>query len=160
MTIDNSSFVIRSRKLMYKMTISFFVLVLLFLAFDYLDLPVTLPYKEYYIIFLLIVYFFFQIRRFILDFNFISISDDNGKLVIKYYSLMLLTSKHKTIEIPFQSFEKYKLEKSVFGMKTSIIFYQKMKGQFAKYPPLSLSALSNEEIVKLITRLDVLTTRN
>jgi hypothetical protein len=160
MIIDNSAFVIRSRKNMYIMTISFIVLILLALAFDYLDLPISLPYKEYYIIALLIIYLIFQVRRAIFDYNFISISEDNGKLVIKYYSLMLLTGKHKTIEIPFQSFERYKLKKTVFGLKISLILYQKVKNQSAKYPSLSLSALSKEEIIKLITGLDVLTTRN
>jgi hypothetical protein len=160
MTIDNSAFVLRSRKLMYIMTVSFFVLVLLFMTFDYLDLPVSLPYKEYFILSLLLIYIFFHIRRFILDFNFISICDDNGRLVIKYYSLMLLTGKHKTIEIPFQSFEKYKLEKSIFGKKTSLILYQKINGKLAKYPKLSLSGLSNDELAKLKSRLDVLTSLN
>jgi len=161
MIIDNSNYVVNDRKIMYLTTISLTVLIPIFLLTDFFDTPVLGISKEYYVLMLGAAYICFHIYRIILDLNYIYITDESGKLTVKFYSLMPFAKKHKSMEIPLPSFSKYSVESTFFGLKKTLILYQKMQGNIAKYPPLSVSALNAQEIDKLKGRLDALSiTRN
>lgn len=78
--------------------------------------------------------------------NFIYISDeDKQNLVFRFYHIQLLMKKCTSYKIPFDAFKKYEIVKS--EKNTDLILYQKMeRNQMAKYPPISLNALKEEEI--------------
>lgn len=159
MTIDNSSAALKERKLFYLMTLSLTAFIPVFLLIDFFDTPVLGIPKEAFVLALSVIYVLFQIYRYILDLKAINFNDEGGKLTIKYYSLRPFADKHRTIEIPLSSFAKYTIQAKLFGRKKILVIFQKTNGKLAKYPPLSLSAMNKEDIAKLQSRLDILTTR-
>ena len=78
--------------------------------------------------------------------NFIYISDeDNENIVFRFYHIQLLMAKCTSYKIPFEAFKKYEITNE--GNDTYLILYQTMgKGQLAKYPPICLNSLQNDEI--------------
>lgn len=92
------------------------------------------------------IYAFFVYLRHRQRLNFIYISDeDNQNLVFRFYHIQLLMQKNNSYKIPFNVFKKYEIVKN--GKNTDLILYQKMaKNQLAKYPPVSLNALKDDEI--------------
>lgn len=86
--------------------------------------------------------------------NFIYISDeDKQNLVFRFYHIQLLMRKCTSYKIPFSSFKKYEIVRC--DNNCDLILYQKMeKHQLAKYPPISLNALKEEEIKQVTDLLD------
>ena len=86
--------------------------------------------------------------------NFIYISDeDKQNLVFRFYHIQLLMKKCNSYKIPFNSFKKYEITKE--GCDCNLILYQKMeRNQMAKYPPICLNSLKDEEIKQVTDLLD------
>lgn len=78
--------------------------------------------------------------------NFIYISDeDNQNIVFRFYHIQLLMTKCASYQIPFDSFKKYEITTN--GDNKELVLYQTMgKNQLAKYPPISINSLQDEEI--------------
>jgi hypothetical protein len=78
-------------------------------------------------------------------------SDMGSKLIVRYYVLRPF-SKQKSIEIKKVDFLGYKISKSIFGFRRSLIMYQKISQRKAGYPPVSLTKLSKSQVgdLKLI----------
>ena len=85
---------------------------------------------------------------------YIYFNDETNKIILRYYSMHPLSQAKRSIEIPRDSFSKYEIAESLFGIKTKIILYQKVKGGVYKYPPVSISALSPAEKEQLIQSLN------
>ena len=83
MIIDNSSYVIRYRKLMYLTTISLTIFIPIFLLVDFFDKPTLGVSKELYVIAMAVLYVLFHIYRFMLNPYFIQFSDENNKLMFR-----------------------------------------------------------------------------
>lgn len=153
MTIDNSPVVIRDRKLMYILVISLILLLSGILISDFFDEPFLGRSREFYAIMIAAIYILINAYRFFLDLNFINFSDQEGKIIIKYYSLRPFMQKHRSIEISQNSFVKFEIIGKAAGIKKYLVLYQRIQNKIAKYPPISITALTNDELNSILTSL-------
>jgi hypothetical protein len=84
---------------------------------------------------------------------FVSYSDHGEMIVLRYYPLSLFTSRKHSIEIPKQQFVKYELKPFFFGRHHKIILYQHFRNKVAPYPPISLSAMDQEDQKMILVSL-------
>jgi len=85
--------------------------------------------------------------------NFVFYSDQGEMLIMRYYPLSLFNSKKHSIEIPKQQFVKYELKPFFFGREHKIVLYQHFRNKVVAYPPISLSALEEEDRTLIIASL-------
>ncbi len=76
---------------------------------------------------------------------YIYYSDEGKKIILRYFSLGFFNRRKNSIEIPKDQFAGFQADKSLFGIKEKIILLQHVKNIDAKYPPVSLWALSKTE---------------
>jgi hypothetical protein len=153
MIIDNTTAVIKDRKMMYLLAIGLIIVLSIILFSDFFDDPVLGISREYYILFFCLLYILINVYRFMLNMNYIHFDSENGKISIKYYSLRPFMQQRKAIEIPKNSLIKFELKKTLLGLKESLILYQQINKKIAKYPPISIAALKKDERKNLIIAL-------
>jgi hypothetical protein len=160
MKIENSSFVVRERKLMYLSTIALTVLIPVIVLAEVFDAPVFGFSREFYIIGVAALYILLHLYRFWLNLNFVEVTVEENKLIVRYYSLRFFSARHKSMAIPLTDILGFEIHQSLKGLKKSLILYQRIKGKRAKYPPLSVSAYSQEQITQLQAYLNGLSKGN
>ena len=84
---------------------------------------------------------------------FIAYNDHGEMIVMRYYPLSLFNSKKHSIEIPKQQFVKYELKPFFFGRHVKIILYQHFRNRVVGYPPISLSALEENDRDRILASL-------
>ena len=92
------------------------------------------------VIFITVIYIQWKLKLYYFYYD-----EDGGKLRFRYHSLGPVGKQYKSIEIPKKSFIKFNIRKSMYGYKKDLILYQKIQGKTAKYPPVSISALNDED---------------
>jgi len=132
----------------------FSIIILFFLLFDFFDEPHFGITRGYIVLLISVIYMVMLIYNYLKDYNYIYFNDETNKIVFRYYSMHPLSQAKRSIEIPRGSFSKYEIQQSLFGIRTKIIIYQKVKSGVYKYPPVSITALSPEEKEKLIQALN------
>jgi hypothetical protein len=90
----------------------------------------------------------------ILNYQFISYSDDGEYIVFRYFSAGIVGGRKNSVEINKTTFSGYKIEIKFFGLIQSIILFQNIQGRVANYPPVYLSALNRKEKEKIINSLN------
>jgi hypothetical protein len=104
-----------------------------------------------------IVYAIYETFR---NYQYIYFNDESDKIVLRYFSPAMFTSKKNAIEIPKKDFAGYKLNAFFLRYRESIVLFRTSAKGVAKYPPVSLTALSNEERLQLLTALNALKKKN
>jgi hypothetical protein len=95
-----------------------------------------------------------------IDFQYVSFTLDNGKLTLRYYSVVKFGSKdYHSIEFPQESFYDFRIEKSVFGMTKDLILVIRTKSGIAEYPPVSMAALDKSQQESILGQLRLLRKR-
>lgn len=154
MTFDNTKQIISIRIRLFIAT----VLILAYLAVTYLigriKFPVLGLSETAWTIILIAIYLFIFFIPIMLNHQFISYSDDDENIVIKYFNAGIGGGKKNSIRIYKTAFAGYKTESRLFGLDKSLILYQKVGQNVAKYPPVHISALSKEQRNKLIKSLN------
>jgi hypothetical protein len=107
-------------------------------------------------IFLVAIYLFVAFLPEMLNYQFISYSDDGEKIIFRYFSAGVISGKKNSIEINKRSFSGYKTESRFFGLIQSITLFQKLNEGVAKYPSVYISALTREEKTKIFRSLKLL----
>ena len=154
MTIDIRRTTIRMR-LRGLFTAFIFSLVIIFILLaGIFDAPILGITRSYFILAISVIYLVLIIYNYLKDYYYIYFNDETNKIILRYYSMHPLSQAKRSIEIPRDSFSKYEIAESLFGIKTKIILYQKVKGGVYKYPPVSISALSPAEKEQLIQSLN------
>lgn len=85
--------------------------------------------------------------------SYLYYSDDQAKVIIRFYKLNPFDSKKNSYEIPKTQFEGYKTKKSFFNLCEEVNVYRNMSGNVAQYPPFSISSLNIAEKQKLFKAL-------
>lgn len=84
------------------------------------------------------------------DFQFIEYSDENGKILLRYFKVVRFgKGEYNSIEFPQQILQNAHFENSVFGKLSDLTFYIKTKRGIAEYPTVSLSAVKPEDRKKI-----------
>ena len=134
-------------------TIAFTLVIIVMIFIPWFDEP-DLWLSEYHLIILVaLIYVVVNIVNFMKIPYFISYSDHGENIVLRYYPLSLFNSKKHSIEIPKKLFIKYKLQPFFFGRHHKIILYQHFRNKVVGYPPISLSAMEEEDRVRMIASL-------
>ena len=84
---------------------------------------------------------------------FVFYSDQGDMIILRYYPLSLFTHRKHSIEIPKQQFVKYELKPFFFGREQKIILYQHFRNRVVPYPPISLSAVDEEDNKMILASL-------
>ena len=153
MKIDNqkSTYRIWIRRL--TMTIGFTLGIIILIFVPWFDKP-DLRLSEFHaMIFVAAVYVVISIINTMKIPYFVSYNDHGDTIVMRYYPLSLFNSKKNSIEIPKQQFVKYELKPFFFGRFQKIILFQHFRNKVVGYPPISLSALDEEDKSRILASL-------
>jgi hypothetical protein len=154
MTFDNSKTIISMRIKLFGATV--FVLAFIVLTFiaELIKYPLLGLSDTAWTLILLGLYIAYALMPMILNYQYISFSDEGESIIIRYFTAGIIGGRKNSIEINKLSFSGYKSEVRLFGLKVSITLYQKFKEGVAKYPPVYISALSKDERAKLFRSLN------
>ena len=155
MTIENSDAVIRIQMQKRIFAILIALPIALFYATnlgDYLHGLIGVS-RQILSFILLGLYLSFYIYHIIIKSSYLYYSDENSRVVIRFYLLNPFNSKKNSYEIPKKQFVKFRLKKSLYNLREEGFVYQNISGTVAQYPPFSLSSLTNSQKQKLIKSL-------
>jgi len=85
---------------------------------------------------------------------YVSYNDQGEKLVVRFYSISMFTSRKHSIEIPKKQFVKYELKPFFLKSQRYLILYQSFREKVVPYPKISLSALEKEDCEKMLQSLE------
>ncbi len=77
--------------------------------------------------------------------QFVFFSDEGENIVFRYFNAGIVGGKKNSISIAKNAFAGYETEKKYLGLSSSIILFQKVGQNIAKYPPIYITALSKEQ---------------
>jgi len=154
MTFDNSKTIISLRIKLFAATI----VLLAFIAMAYVIKMIKFPLlgmdETVWTVLLVGIWVILALFPMILNYQFISYSDEGDYIVFRYFTSGIVGGKKNSVEINKTTFSGYKVETRFFGLIQSIILFQKIQQGIAKYPPIYISALSAEERAKIIKSLN------
>lgn len=157
MTFDNSKTIISLRIKLFGAT----VVLLAYLAMAYVIRMIKFPLLSmddtFWTVILSTIWLILAFMPMVLNYQFISYSDEGDYIVFRYFTAGIVGGKKNSVEINKTSFRGYKTETRFFGLIQSIILFQKIQKEIAKYPPVYISALTREEKEKVIKSLNLYT---
>ena len=109
---------------------------------------------ENYIMFFFAVFLLlFFLYLIIIKPEYVYFAKNKNKIIIKNYPARPILRNYKAYEINLNDFYNFNVNKRFFNKKLELILTIKTKKGEGSYPPISLSALSNSEIKKLLSFL-------
>ena len=153
MTFDNSKKIINLRITFFLATILLLAYIALTYVAKLIRYPVLGMSDTFWTVLLVIIWFIITFTPMFLSYQFVFYSDEGEKIIFRYFSTGFISGKKNSVEIDKRSFSAYKIESRFFGLIQSITLYQKFNEGVAKYSPIYISALSNEERSKVIKSL-------
>jgi hypothetical protein len=146
MKIDNKKSATRLKRLFY--LVSVFIALCALALFLLLDLTI---YGIAVVAVFSLWYLFFHVA----DYQFIEYSDDNGKILLRYFRVVRFgKGEYNSIEFPQQLLQNAYFEHSVFGKMSDLTFIVKTKRGIAEYPSVSLSAVPRADRKKMQASLN------
>ena len=109
--------------------------------------------KTYIIIGIAIVYVLMLIYFILLKYSYLFFNFDGNKIIIKHYTLSPIGRKYVSFEIQKSSFAGFEIKKAFFNMRDDLYVFARINNKKASYPPISLSALTESDKLKLIDYL-------
>jgi hypothetical protein len=154
MTFDNSKTLISLRIKLFAAT----VILLAYLAMAYVIRLIKFPLlgmsETLWTLILVLIWLVLAIVPLVLNYQFISYSDEGEFIVFRYFTAGITGGKKNSVEINKSTFSGYKVDKRFFGLIQSITLLQKFQQGVAKYPPIYISALTGDEKSKIIKSLN------
>lgn len=153
MTFNNSKTIIGIRIRLFSVT----VLLLAYLVMVYIAKLIKFPIlgmsETMLTLILIAAYLVYAIYPMILNYQYISYSDEDDKIIFRYFTAGITGGKKNAVEINKRDFAGYKREKKLFGLIQSITLYRQMPNGVAKYPPIYISVLSGKEKARILSSL-------
>ncbi len=153
MIIDIRKTVLRKKVRGFFTTIFFLVIIALLLATELFSYEILGATRYQIAIVIAAIYIIIVVYNTLRNFFYIFYNDEGEKLILRFFSMSYLARKKSSIEFKKNEIAGFKIEKNLFGLHENLIIYQKTKNGQAKYPPVSLTALTKEEKKKLISSL-------
>ncbi len=88
------------------------------------------------------------------QYKYIYFSDDGKMIILRWYSIGLISGESKSIEIPKETYAGYGITKKHFGLFHYITLYQNFQNRRAGYPPVIINALSRQQREKIVHALE------
>lgn len=156
MKLDNSKTIISFRIKLFAVTVILLAYIILSYAAKAFKLTLFGWSDTLWTIILAAVWLFIAFLPMLLNYQYISYSDEDDLIVFRYFTAGIVGGKKNSVEIDKRSFAGYKTDKKLFGLISSITLYQLFKEGVAKYPPIYISALNKEERSKIFRSLNIL----
>ncbi|HYX08077.1 MAG TPA: hypothetical protein VE912_15205 [Bacteroidales bacterium] len=160
MTFDNQLSVTKYRIRRFIVTILVAAAIIVVLVSNWFHFRGEWYDRKWLALYIIVIYLIFVVVNYIRDFNYFYFSDDGDMLRIKYFAVRLMSSKANRIEIPKNTFAGYKVKPRFLNLGENLILYQQVKKGIAKYPPISISSLTETEKKKIYASLSRLSPRN
>jgi hypothetical protein len=154
MTFDNSKTIISLRIKLFAATIVLLAYIAMAYVIKMIKFPLLGMDETVWTVLLAGIWVILALFPMILNYQFISYSDEGDYIVFRYFTSGIVGGKKNSVEINKTTFSGYKVETRFFGLIQSIILFQKIQQGIAKYPPIYISALSAEERAKIIKSLN------
>lgn len=149
MNISNIKNVISIRKFKLFLSISFLVPVVLVYSTEIFETYIYSLSKHYYSGFFIIIYFAIMLYWELKKPYFVQYIDEGDKIIFRFYSLLIIGRKYQAIEIPKKAFKTFKIKMFFFNKYESIILSRKTPKGIIDYPPINLSAVSENDRIKI-----------
>ena len=104
-----------------------------------------------------VIYAFYESFR---NYNYIYFSDESDKIILRYFSPNIFTSKKNSIEIPKSEFAGYELKSFFMRYRETMTLLRRTGKGIARYPAVSITALSTDERYALLFTLTQLKNKN
>jgi hypothetical protein len=157
MTFDNSTTIISLRIKLFIALVVLIAFIILTYSAKIIKFPLLGMNEAVWIMFLVGINLLVAFLPMVLNYQFISYSDDGEKIVLRYFSAGFFGGKKNSVEIDKKIFSGYKIETRFFGRIKSITLFTHLKTGVAKYPPVYISALTRDELSKFIRSLNLYT---
>ena len=154
MTFDNSKTIIGVRIKLFAATVLLLVYIALVYAIKLIKFPLLGLNDTVWTLILVAIYLIIAFLPMILNYQFVSFSDEGENLVFRYFTAGIVGGKKNSVEIKKISFKGYKSESKFFGLVRSVVLFQKIGKEVAKYPPVYISALNRDQRSKLFATLN------
>ena len=154
MTFDNSKTIIGVRIKLFAATVLLLAYIALTYAAKLIKFPVLGLNDTVWTLILVGVYLITAFLPMMLNYQYVFFSDEGENLVFRYFTAGIVGGKKNSVEINKQTFKGYKTGSRYFGLVRSIILYQKIGGNIAKYPPIYISALKQKQRSGLFAALN------
>lgn len=153
MTFDNSKSIINFRIKLFFVTI----LALAWLAIAYVVKLIKFPLlgieDGIWTLVIIAIWILVAFLPMILNYQFIYFSDDGESIIFRFFNAGIVGGKKNSVEISKRTFEGFKTESKYFGLSRSIIIFQQVGNNIAKYPPIHISALTRDQRNKMLQSL-------
>lgn len=153
MQLNNRTFIVRQNIIQFITLLIYATIIIVLVFTDTFEVLFDSINELTLAVVFSLVYLAFLMYNYLMDYNYLSFSDDGNKFIFHYISSKPLNKKPKAIEVVKNKFEGFKIEKTLFGRKTEIIISVKTQHGVAKYPPINISGLSKTQIVLLTKSL-------
>lgn len=159
MIIDNRATLDKVKKRRVIINVVFTVSALYVMISDFMKEPVPGIRNWMIASFIGLVYIVLGVISLLRKKNYIYVNIERNSIVFRYFSMSLFDKKKNAVEIPLSDFYGYELIKSYGNMVEELVLLRKMNKKVAKYPPISISILTKEERITLISTLDKIKVR-
>ncbi len=153
MTFDNSKTIINFRIKLFFVTI----LALAWLAIAYVVKLIKFPLlgieDGIWTLVIIAIWILVAFLPMILNYQFIYFSDDGESLIFRFFNAGIVGGKKNSVEISKRTFAGFKTESKYFGLSRSVIIFQQVGNNIAKYPPIHISALTRDQRNKMLQSL-------
>ncbi len=150
MQFDNKNKVLKLNMRRYIVLLFFTTIIGLLVFTRLLNNPVWVIDKTTAILITIVAYLIYIIITCIINYQYIFYSDEGAKIILKFVSLRPFDNKRNAIEISKGNYYGYKIHKSFLNLKEEIIFLVQTPNGVAKYPPVSIVALTPKQKKLLI----------
>jgi hypothetical protein len=154
------------RTILRKSLSKFIVLIILAIS---LCVLLFIPFQSNFIknvdnsllaLFIAAAYIIYAVYEAFRNYNYLYFNDESDKLVLRFFAPNFFTSKKHSIEIPKREFSGYTIQSFFMGYREKIILMRRTASGVASYPPVSITALNNNEKNNLLLTLEKLKQQN
>jgi len=127
MTFDNSKTIIGVRIKLFAATVLFLAYVALAYAAKLIKFPLLGLSDTVWTLILVAIYLIIVFIPMILNYQFVFFSDEEEKIVFRYFTAGIVGGKKNSVEINKSAFKGYKTESKYFGLVRSVRVYKCIK---------------------------------
>lgn len=157
MTFNNSKTIIAGRIRLFIATVLLLGYMVLAYIAGIIQFPMLGMSDTLLTLILVGIYLAIAIYPMVFNFQYISYTDDEDKIIFRYFNSGIIGGKKNAVEIKKSDFAGYRRDKSFFGLIQKITLFHQMPQGVAKYPPVYISNLSGKERAKILNSLYLLT---
>lgn len=139
----------------YISIISYSLFMFIVFFSGWFDKPVLNIDKSVYVIAISSIYILYIIISYIINYSYISFSNDGEAFVFKFISLRPFDDKKKSIVLNKSLYKGAKIQSSFFNLKKDLLVFTQAKKGVVSYPPISISALNSKQVEMLKKALQI-----